>query len=133
MGCDYYIYVYLEIEHNTGTSYYEFPTIRGYYCDLECGIYDSDNEENDYYYNSTAYNILYENMIKLCLTPRKPVVIYSNNSFTKSNFEMKYLSIIQDKINKKCVEEYHRYKDIGIFTSIEEVIKITKKEDRYER
>jgi len=133
MGCDFYIYVYLEIEHNKGTSYYEFPTIRGYYCDLECGIYDSDDEENDYYYNSTEYNTLYENMTKLCLTPRKPIVIYDNNSFTKPNFEMKYLSIIQDKINHRYVEKYHRYNDTGTFTTIDQVITITKKEDRYER
>ena len=133
MGCDFYIYVYLEIHHINGISYYEMPTIRGYYCDLECGIYDSDDDENDYYYNSTEYNTLYENMIKLCLTPRKPVVIYSNNSFSKPNFEMKYLSIIQDKINNIYVEKYRRFKDTGTFTSIDQVIKITKKEDRYER
>jgi hypothetical protein len=131
MGCDFYIYIYLEIQHNKGISYYEFPVIRGYYCDLECGICDSDDDENDYYYNSTEYNTLYENMKKLCLTPRKPVIIYSNNSFTEPKFEMKYLSIIQDKMNKKNVKKYHRYKDTADFTSIEQVIKITKKEDRY--
>ena len=38
MGCDYYIYVYLEIHHTNGISYYPLPTIRGYYCDLECVI-----------------------------------------------------------------------------------------------
>jgi hypothetical protein len=137
MGCDWYIYVYLEIHHINGISYYEFPTIRGYYCDLECGIYDSDDDENDYYYNSTEYKTLYENMVKVCLTPRKPIVIYDNNSFTKPNFEMKYLSIIQDKINHKYVdkyvEKYHRFKDTGSFTSIDQVITITKKEERYER
>ena len=132
MGCDFYIYIYLEIQHNKGISYYEFPAIRGYYCDLECGICDSDDDENDYYYNSTEYNTLYENMKKLCLTPRKPVIIYSNNSFTEPKFEMKYFSIIQDKINKKYLEKYHRYKDNATFTGIEQVIKITKKEDRYE-
>ena len=131
MGCDFYIYTYLEIEHIKGVSYYHLPTIRGYYCDLEYGIYDSDDDENDYYYNSREYNTLYENMTKLCLTPRKPVVIYSNNLFIKSKFEIKYLPIIQNKINKKYVEKYIRYKDTGTFTSIDEVIKITKKEDRY--
>jgi hypothetical protein len=72
-------------------------------------------------------------MKKICLTPRKPVVIYSNNSFTEPKFEMKYISMIQDKINKKYVQKYPRYKDTGTFTTIEEVIKITKKEERYER
>ena len=128
MGCDFYIYSYLEIQHNNGISYYELPIIRGYYCDLECGICDSDSDddENDYY-NSTEYNTLYENMKKLFLTPRKPVVIYSNNSFMKPKIEMKYLSIIQDKINNKYVEKYHRFKDTGNFTTIDQVITITKK------
>jgi len=133
MGCDFYIYSYLEIHHIKGVSYYDLPTIRGYYCDLECGICDSDDDENDYYYNSTEFNTLYEIMKKLCLTPRKPVVIYSNNSFIEPKFEIKYLPIIQDKINKKYVEKYHRYKDTGMFTSIEQVINITKKEVRHER
>ena len=132
MGCDFYIYCYLEIQHNTGISYYELPTIRGYYCDLECGVCDSDDDENDYYYNSTEYKTLYDNMKKMCLTPRKPVVIYNNNSFISQKFEIKYLPIIQDKINKTYLEKNHRYKDTGTFTSIEQVIKITKKEERYD-
>lgn len=132
MGCDFYIYCYLEIQHNKGISYCELPTIHGYYCDLECGVCDSDDDENDYYYNSTEYKTLYDNMKKMCLTPRKPVVIYNNNSFISQNFEIKYLPIIQDKINKKYLGKYYRYKDTGTFTSLEQVIKITKKEERYD-
>ena len=133
MGCDFYIYTYLEIQHVNGLSYYELPTIRGYYCELECGVCDSDDDENDYY-NSTEYNTLYENMKKICLTPRKPVVIYNNNSFISPKLELKYLPIIQNKINKKYVEKYirYRYKDTGKFKSIDEVIKIVKKEERYD-
>jgi len=133
MGCDFYIYVYLEIQHINGISYYELPVIRGYYCELECGIYDSDDDVMDYYYNSTEYNTLYENMKKICLTPRKPVVIYDNNSFISSKFETKYLPIIQNKINNRKVEKYPRYEDTGIFTNIEQIIKIVKKEERYDR
>jgi len=132
MGCDFYIYVYLEIQHINGISYYELPTIRGYYCDLECGVYDSDDDEIDYYYNSIEYKALCENMTKICLTPRKPVVIYDNNSFISSKFEMKYLPIIQNKINKKYVNKYTRYEDTGVFTQIEQIIKIVKKEERYD-
>ena len=132
MGCDFYIHVYLEIHHINGISYYELPTIRGYYCELECGVCDSDDDENDYYYNSTEYKTLCENMKKICLTPRKPVVIYNNNSFISPKLEMKYLPIIQNKINKKYVEEYTRYEDTGIFTSIEEIINVLKKEERYD-
>ena len=133
MGCDYYIYVYLEIEHNNGISYCELPTIRGYYCDLDCGICDSDDDENDYYYNSDEYNSLYANMIKISLTPRKPIIIYNDNLFISPKFERKYLPIIQDKINKLNCNKYPRYEDTGILANIEQVIKITKKEERYER
>jgi hypothetical protein len=132
MGCDFYIYVYLEIQHINGISYYELPTIRGYYCELECGVCDSDDDKNDYYYNSTEYKTLYENMQKMCLTPRKPVVIYNNNSFISPKLEMKYLPIIQNKINKKYVKKYSRYEDTGICTSIEEIINVVKKEERYD-
>jgi len=131
MCCDFYIYVYLEIHHVNGVSYYQFPTIRGYYCELECGIYDSDDDEKDNYYNLEEYETLYNNMKKMCLTPRKPIVIY-DNSFISPKLEMKYLPFVTDKINKKYVEKYPRYEDTGKFTSIEQVIKITKKEERYD-
>ena len=133
MGCDFYIYVYLEIHHINGISYYELPTIRGYYCDLECGVCDSDDDdENNYYYNSIEYKSLYENMKKICLTPRKPCVIYNNKSFISPKLEMKYLPFIQNKIKKIYVEKYTRYEDTGIFTSIEEIINVVKKEERYD-
>ncbi len=132
MGCDFYISIYLEIEHSNGISYCELPTLRGYYCDLECGLFDSDDDENDYYYKSTEYKSLYENMKKICLTPRKPVIIYNNNSFVSEKFETKYLEVIQDKINKKQVDKFSKFKDTGVLTSLEQVIKITKKEERYD-
>ena len=132
MGCDFYIHVYLEIHHINGISYYKLPTIRGYYCELECGVCDSDDDENDYYYNSTEYKTLCENMKKICLTPRKPVVIYNNNSFVSPKLEMKYLPIIKSKINKKNVKEFNRHEDTGIFTSLEQIINVVKKEERYD-
>lgn len=133
MGCDYYINVYLEIQHINGISYYELPFIRGYFSDLECGIYDSDDEEIDIYYNSEEYNELYTNMIKLCLTPRKPVVIYCNNSFVEKRFKNKYLPIIQNKLDGINLKEYYRFTDTDNFTNINEIIRITKKEVRHER
>jgi hypothetical protein len=69
-------------------------------------------------------------MKKICLTPRKPVVIYDNNSFISSKLEMKYLPFIQNKINNKYLEKNIQYKDSGIFTRIEEILKVVKKEDR---
>ncbi len=131
MGCDFYVYVYLEIEHSNGISYYEFPTMRGYYSNIDCVICDSDDDENDYY-NSTEYKALYENMKKFCLMPRKPVIIYDNKQFISDKFKIKYLPIIQDKIHKKYVNKYSHYEDTGIFTNMEQIIKITKKEERYD-
>ena len=132
MGCDFYIRIYLEIQHKNGISYYEFPTMRGYFCELDRGICDSDDDENNNNYNSIEYEMLYNNMKIFYLTPRSPIVIYNNNSFTSPKFEMKYLPILQDKINKKYTNKYPRYKDIGTFTNIEQVIKVVKKEERYE-
>jgi hypothetical protein len=132
MCYDFYINVYLEIHHKNGISFYEVNTLRGYYCDLDCGVYDSDDDEKDYYYNSPEYSKLYDDMKQLALTPRKPLVIYDNNSFITPKFEIKYLSIIQDKINNKNIEEYSRYADTGTFTSMDEVIKVIKKEVRYD-
>jgi hypothetical protein len=40
--------------------------------------------------------------------------------------------MIQNIINQKYVNEYPRYLDTGVFTDIEQIIKITKKEDRYD-
>ena len=133
MGCDYYINVYLEIEHINGISYYEFPTIRGYYCELDCGIYDSDDEEEDHYYNSSEFNTIADLMVKISLTPRNPVVIYENNSFKTQHIEKKYLPKIEEIMHKKYDYRYPRYKDTGTFNSLDQVIKITKKEKRYER
>jgi len=131
MGCDFYINTYLEIQHIKGTSYYDLKTKRGYYWDIEFDACDSDDDENDYY-NSKEYKNLYENMKKFCLTPRKPLVIYSNNSFINQKFENKYLPIIQDKINRKKIQENTCYKDTGTFTNINQIIKITKREERYD-
>ena len=133
MGCDFYIYPYLEIQHKTGISYYELSIILGYYCDLECGICDSDDDENDHYYNSAEYKKLYEDMIQLCLTPRKPVVIYENDSFVSPKLETKYLQMIQHKIDGMYLGKYPRHEDTGRLRSMSEIISVVKKEERIER
>jgi hypothetical protein len=106
--------------------------MRGYYCELDRGICDSDDEDDGNNYNSTEYETLYESMKIFYLTPRSPIVIYDNNSFTSPRFEMKYLPILQEKINKKYVNKYPKHEDTGVFTSVEQVIKVVKKEERYE-
>ena len=133
MGCDYYVYVYLEIQHKNGLVYYQFPVIRGYYPDLECGFYDSDDESVDKYYNLPEYNKLYDNMVKLSLTPRKPVVIYANNTFVSPHFETKYSASIQNKIQNPLSTERCQFEDIGTISDISEIISVTRKEIRIER
>jgi hypothetical protein len=106
--------------------------MRGYYCDLECGRCDSDDDDENNYYNSPEYNVLYENMKKICLTPRKPIVIYENKLFLSPKLENKYLPIIQDKINKQRQNKDARFEDSGIFTSMDQILKIVKKEEKYD-
>ncbi len=132
MGCDFYIQIYLEIVHTGGIAYCKLPVARGYYPELDCGLYDSDDDEKDHYYHSEEYQMLSANVKKLCLTPRKPVVIYENNSFVNGHFEEKYLSVIQDKINQKQNLGPFRHTDTGILTNLNEIIKITKKEIKYD-
>jgi hypothetical protein len=133
MGCDFYIQVYLEIQHANGISYYKLPIIRGYYCELECGVCDSDEDEKDYYYNTTEYKNLCDDMKKICLKPRNPIVIYKDNTFITPKLESKYLPLIQEKINDKDTDNTCIFEDTGVFTNISEVVNITKKEIRYER
>lgn len=132
MGCDFYIYVYLEIEHTNGISYYEFPTMRGYYCELDSGIYDSDDEEMDHYNKTEEYKEIYDKMQKMSLTPRKPVVLYKDGCFTKEHFRTKYLPFIELILSKKYKNKDSRYENTGLFDHFEQIIKITKKEDRYD-
>ena len=65
------------------------------------------------------------------ITMMNIIIIYNNNSFISPKFEEKYLSIIQDKINNKHINRYDLYIETGILTSIDQIIKITKKEERY--
>ena len=131
MGCDYYIHEYLEIEHINGISYVELPLKRGDYPELECGIYDSDEEECNRYYNLPEFRKIQETVIKLCLLPRKPILIYENHEFVSKKMEEKYKTIIDKKMkhpNDDDDEMCLKYTDTGIFTSMLEVIKITKKD-----
>ncbi len=133
MGCDFYIHISLKIEHKNGISYYELPSPRGYFCELD-GIYDSDEDEEDRYYDTEDFEKLYEDMRKFCLTPRKDLVIFENNNFTKPQFEKKYLPMLENKIKKKYIVKFgiKGEKDTGNFSNISEIIKVTKEETRFE-
>lgn len=132
MGCDFYISKYLEIEHENGISYYFLKFERGWYCDVGINWYDSDGEDDEHYMAKESSKLYYD-MINLCLTPRKPVILYENSKFVSKEIEEKYLHLIEDRINNKYIQENFSLKDTGNFTKIEEIIRITKKEYRYER
>ena len=152
MGCDFYIYVYLEIDHCYGKAYIELPVRRGYFGDCGCGYYDSDDDENHF---KEEYDKLYNEMIQLDLRPHPPIVIYENGYFVSHHFEDKYRPLIekQFQINllknqkydndpnyKSDADEdededndrfYKRYEDEGISPdNFDLVFKITRKEDR---
>lgn len=134
MGCDFYIHNILEIEHKNGISYYELPMRRGYYWELDNEYYDSDYdaEENNDNDKLELYNKIYDMMKEYLLTSKKPIIIYRNNSFVTKKLETKYLPFIYNKLNKIYVEDYCMYEDTGTFTEMSEIIRITKKEIRYE-
>lgn len=108
-----------------------------YYIDKDLEIYDSNDKmfssinlehEKRYYWFSTlldededGYDTEYAEYIKQTLEPTmKPIVIYSDNSFTKLSFENKYKKLIENEI-KICNKTFN------------DVSKILKIEHRYER
>lgn len=133
MGRDFVIHVFLEIQHTNGTAYYELPNIAGYYDSFDCGgIYDSDEEEEDRYYNTEQYRELKQKYYDMCLTPRKPLVLYENGDYVKKQFKKKYLPMIKNKFKGVYMEEFCVCEDVGELRDICDIIKITKKEIRYE-
>jgi hypothetical protein len=112
MGCDYYIDKNLHIYgyNDKEISYITIEHERGYYWFMS--VLDEDED---------GYDAELAQYIKDLLTPSmKPIVIYSNNTFTKLSFENKYKKIIEDEIK--------------IFNiTLNDVKKILKIEDRYER
>ena len=132
MGCDYYIDIYLEIEHVNGISYYQLHNRRGWYSNLEVGFYDSDDNSKDKYFNTKKYKKLYLDMVQMCRTCRKPVVLYKNEKFIKKKFQTKYLPLLLDKLNGIYINERCTHPDVGIFTNINEIKTVTRKEIRYE-
>jgi len=108
MGCDYYINksLYIYDFNNKLLSNINLEHSIGYYS------YFKDEDEEDYDYNEYKKKILKLNM--------KPIVIYINNTFSKSFFEEKYKKIIDYELNIKN----KKWNDIN---------KILKKEERYER
>jgi len=91
MGCDYYVYTYLEIKHREGLSYIELDRMRSWYCDcLEPNV-DSDDEEENY----EKYCFQYvESFLKPAF---EPIMIYDGSKFLKQRYIEKYLNLIHEK------------------------------------
>jgi len=109
MGCDYYIEKVLHIYYNN-IDYFPIELCR---------------DKGDYYYDFDIDDIDYEKKIneykKNILTSQiEPIILYDNNRFKKISYEIKYKQLIENKINI-----YHKKWD--------DIIKIIKVEERYER
>ena len=142
MGCDYYIYRHLKIEHTKGISYIELQCKRGYFFYFEIGFVDSDNEDEPYYLTE-EYKELDNKIQEFSLKPNPDVIIYENNKYAKPIFQEKYQNLIFKKISCKTQcnimndddddDDDDDVMDTGKLSSFEDIIKITKFEKRYER
>ena len=112
MGCDYYIDQFLKIEHTKGICYVELPTIRGYYPDMDWGVYDN-REDIVPYYETDTYKTLNRQVIEFVLTPRPDIIIYSDKQFKTQHFKEKYAPLIAAKVGKRTTGTV-KYPDIFV-------------------
>jgi len=130
MGCDYYIDIYLKIEHTNGISYIELPCVRGYFCDCAWGIYEENEDEQPYWHCEEA-NELRKKMEAFMLKPRPEVIVYSDKQYKSEFLREKYEPMIVEKIAAKKNKKF-RYTDTGKLKSLDDIISVTKFERRYE-
>lgn len=130
MGCDYYIDIYLKIEHAGGTCYIELPSARGYFCDCVWGIYDEHDDEEPYWHGEEASD-LRKQLEKFMLKPRPDIIIYSDKKYKTDFLQEKYEPIILKKLEEKKPKDI-RFKDTGKLQNMDDVITVTKFERRYE-
>ena len=112
MGCDYYIDKNLYIYDNNDRIFasINLQHERGYY--WFCSLLDEDEDGYDKELAEYIKSVLEPNM--------EPILIYNNNTFNKLSFENKYKKMIEYELNS-----YNK--------TLNEVNKIIKKENRYER
>jgi hypothetical protein len=93
MGCDFYILKLLHI-------YYDDKEYLEVFLHRQRGDYIF-NEDSDEDVSDEDYDVRINECVKHALTPRmKPIIIHINNVFTKSHFESKYKSLVENEINK---------------------------------
>lgn len=131
MGCDYYIDIYLKIEHTTGTSYITLPANRGYFCDCVWGVYEKNEDEEPYWHCEEAME-LRKKLEAFMLKPRPEVIVYSDKKYKSEFLREKYEPMIEEKIAAKKTKKFTRYTDTGKLKSLDDIISVTKFERRYE-
>lgn len=130
MGCDYYIDIYLRIEHSGGICYVELPCIRGYFCDCAWGVYE-ENEDKEPYWQCKEAKELKRKMEAFILKPRPDVIIYSDKQYKSDFLQEKYKPYIIKKIEEKKTKKI-RYDDTGKLNCFDDIISVTRFELRYE-
>jgi hypothetical protein len=122
MGCDYIVYTYLEIKHNSGTAYIELSKKEEWYCDCLEPDMDSDVEEE-------VYKTQCKKHIETFLKPSfQPILIYQNQDYLTHRFVEKYFIMIKNKVDGRDPSPYWR--DVGSVTNMKEVTTIRKIEIR---
>lgn len=133
MGCDYYIRKVICIYHTKGIYKIEIDSQRGWFSDyIDC---DSDDEE---------YPAKYAEMLKRQkedLVPKqKPILLYEKGAYLREGLEEKYGEMVKAAMTG-CFDKFNYYDSLShiqflgrdSFKSMEDVIKITKEEERYLR
>ena len=103
MGADFYIYIYLEIEHLFGTAYLELPIKRGFFTEMDGGYYDNDYDDEQHFMKE-EYNRLYQEVIQLDLTPHPPMTLYEKGAFVSEHFETKYKPLLEIYLQKNLLK-----------------------------
>ena len=98
MGCDFYIYTYLYVFFENKMS--NIPIL------LNC--------ENGYFYDS-GNNEMSEDELERQLEPRKSIVIYSNNKFENSKYDIKYKEMVEKRL--KTIDK--NWENISIIKIVE--------------
>jgi len=120
MGCDFFIYTYLEIKHKEGICYIQLDRRDDWYCDCQEPMMDSDDEEENYKKKCDVY---IENFLKPGF---EPILIYDRDQFLSQNYIIKYFNLIQQKANNSS--KYWR--DSGSLLDINNIEQIRKIEIR---
>ena len=140
MGCDYYINRFLRMEHPGGVSFVELPRIRGYFCECDWGINDSDVEDDDKYYHDPVYtdsdveddDKYYHDPVYTELH-RPEILIYTNQSFLSERFRIKYLPLIEIRLQKNRDRQLKSPDtDFHLLMDMKDIVRISKFEVRYE-